>query len=402
MIGRISILAATLFCLNAQRTLEAQRLVAAYHFENCSLRSVNPLAADMTAQSALNCSCGLDNEDVILDGQRLQLPASLDSFFRNDYSICFSVLLSPFSGEMDLISKASGCNSDTSLRITYRTRDSSFLINVKRGLDRNLFLNAKSDPSSCWQSVCLTKTGLDFRLYVNGILLDRKVAPNVINLDSGVPVSINGSPCQSTGLLPASGRIDRVLLANFGLDARTVDSLYLPQHKILTQDTIIFLGDRFNLRTANNCPTTTVSWTPAAGLSSTSSFSPEASPVVETRYIARFTGTGCVNTDTVLVRVVDKDLVECRNLRFPTAFTPNQDGLNEEFGISNPYLIEKLNHFTILDRNGGILFQTTDPQMTWDGTFKNSALATGTYYYRVSYQCRGEDYNLKGSFVLLR
>jgi len=100
--------------------------------------------------------------------------------------------------------------------------------------------------------------------------------------------------------------------------------------------------------------------------------------------------------------VVDKDKLECENLRLPTAFTPNGDQLNDEFFISNPYLIESLQYFSILDRNGGIVFSTEDPQGRWDGTFKSKALNPGTFFYRIAYTCKGQEYKSKGSFFLMR
>lgn len=382
-------------------SMQGQKIAVGYHFDGCGFKAQIPSAEDLKNRLPASCDCGIDSDAVILDGQTLEMPASLDSFFRNDYSLCFSVLMDPFSGEMDLVSKVARCNSDTALRISYRTRDSSFLVNIKRGLDRNIFLNGRLDASSCWQTVCLSKIGIDFRLFVNGVLQSRVVAPNVINLDNKVPLLVNGSPCQNNGLLPGMGKIDRLIIANYGFDAAAVDSLYQAQQKILTQDTIIFLGDQFKLRTASNCPGST-NWTPGSGLSASNIPDPVASPLVDTRYIAHFSITGCTNTDTVLVRVVDKSKLECQDLRLPSAFTPNQDGLNEVFGISNYYIIEKLDYFTILDRNGGILFETNDPEKTWDGQFKGSALAPGTYYYRVSYQCKSESFQTRGSFMLLR
>ncbi|MBK7231540.1 MAG: gliding motility-associated C-terminal domain-containing protein [Saprospiraceae bacterium] len=381
--------------------LDAQRLTVSYLFDNCGLQAVDTAFPDLKNLLPLECDCGVESDAAVLDAQVLEFPASLDTFFTNDFSLCFSILPDPFTGEMDLFSKSMGCISDTALNISLRSRDSTFQINIKRGLDRNIFLTAKLDPSSCWQNFCLTKNGLDFRVYVNGVLKDRKVAPNVIQLDNGIPLKINGSPCQPTRLLGATGKIDRIVLGNYSFDARKVDSLYIRQQKILTQDTIIFLGDQVNIRTASNCPGS-IQWTPIAGLDNPNSFAPIASPLVETHYRALFSIQGCQRSNSVLIRVVDKSLVDCKQILLPTAFTPNQDGLNETIGISNPYLLEKLHHFVIMDRNGGILFETKNPQDQWDGQFKNTTLATGTYYYRMSYQCQGEDYSNKGSFVLLR
>ncbi|MBK9272128.1 MAG: gliding motility-associated C-terminal domain-containing protein [Saprospiraceae bacterium] len=390
-----------LLCLHFIGSSQAQRLTVSYLFDGCQLQSTDSRAENLKNTLPLECDCGVDGESVVLNAQTLEFPISLDSFFENDFSLCFSFLPEPFTGEMDLFSKSNNCLADTLLDISLRSRDSTFQINLKRGLDRNLFLTAPLDPTSCWQNFCLTKNGLDFRVYVNGQLKDRKVAPNLIQLNHGIPLKINASPCQPSRLIGAAGKLDRIVVANYGFDARKVDSLYLRQQKILTQDTVIFLGDQFNIRTASHCPGS-IQWTPITGLDNPNSFFPLASPTTETIYRALFTIQGCQMDDSVLVRVVDKDQVDCNKILLPTAFTPNQDGLNETIGISNPYLLEKLHHLVIMDRNGGILFETDNPATQWDGQFKNTALATGTYYYRISYQCQGEQYQKKGSFVLLR
>ena len=387
--------------LHAQFNLNAQQVLVKYDFKNCVLAANLSNVGDLKNSAPLNCDCGIEDEALILDGQRIEFPVSLDSFFRNDYSLCFSFLPGIFSGEMDLFSKAAQCNADTNLRISYRSKDSIFQFNVREGIDENIFLEAKADPTSCWQTVCLSKNGIDFRVFVNGIEKDREIAPNLINLENKFPLTINGSGCVPSNLVSTRGKIDNIILANYGFNGPAVLSSYIPQQKILTKDTLIFLGDQFLLRSVSNCPGN-INWTPSVSLDNASIPSPLASPVVETKYQARFDITGCSITDTVLVRVVDREKLQCAEIRFPSAFTPNQDGLNEGFGISNYYLIEKLFTFDILDRNGSIIFHTENPEVKWDGTYKNKPLNPGSYYYRISYQCKGEKYQSKGALFLLK
>ena len=380
---------------------KAQQVLVKYAFKNCGLTANQCNAGDLKNSVALNCDCGIEDEAVILNGQKIELPVTLDSFFRNDYSLCFSFLPGIFSGEMDLFSKAAQCNADTNLRISYRAKDSVFQFNVREGIDENIFLEAKADPGSCWQTICLSKNGIDFRVFVNGVEKDREIAPNLINLENKYPLTINGSACVPSNLVSASGKMDNIILANYGFNGPAVISMYKPQQKILTEDTLIFLGDQFLLRSESNCPGN-INWMPTVSLDNPSIPGPLASPVVETRYQARFDISGCSITDNVLVRVVDKEKLQCAEIRFPSAFTPNQDGLNEGFGISNYYLIEKLFTFDILDRNGSIIFHTEDPEVKWDGTYKNKPLNPGSYYYRISYQCKGEKYQSKGALFLLK
>ena len=111
---------------------------------------------------------------------------------------------------------------------------------------------------------------------------------------------------------------------------------------------------------------------------------------------------GCVTSDTVLVRVVDPSAIECDKLLLPTAFTPNGDGLNETFGISNFYLVEKLEYFDIINKNGGIMASFSSATDQWNGYWKGKIPEPGNYFYRVSYQCQNKEYTRQGSFFLLR
>ena len=378
-----------------------QKVLSLYDFANCSTKDVYGKLPDLSNRMILQCDCGVDNQAAIMSGNGFEFSLAMDSFFREDFTLCFDVLIENSTGDVDLFSKAHQCNADTILDIRYRTRDSTFIVFLKEGIDESYLFFGKSDPKSCWQSICLSLIGENVILYINGKEAASIIISDKLRLDNSAPLSFNGSLCQVNNILtPFQGRIDRVLLANYGLTRSEVQAQYIPQHKIITPDTIIFLGDQFNLRSVNNC--LGVSWSPATGLSSTSVLDPVASPTVDTRYVAQFNLNQCKINDSVLIRVVDKDKLQCDKIILPSAFTPNGDNLNEEFYISNPYLISKLNYFDILDRNGALIFSTNDPLGRWDGTFKSQILNPGTFYYRIEYECKDETYRNRGSFMLMR
>lgn len=72
----------------------------------------------------------------------------------------------------------------------------------------------------------------------------------------------------------------------------------------------------------------------------------------------------------------------CPNYTLPNAFTPNGDGQND---IYKPYpfcFIESVD-FKVFNRWGQVIFETTDPNLNWNGTNLNgSEVAEGTYFYR--------------------
>jgi gliding motility-associated-like protein len=63
-------------------------------------------------------------------------------------------------------------------------------------------------------------------------------------------------------------------------------------------------------------------------------------------------------------------------------FTPNGDNTNDLF-IPLPYRYVKDVDITIYDRWGLIMFQTSDPDVEWDGTNRDTGLkcSDGTYFY---------------------
>lgn len=392
---------ATLMLCVSYTCFGQSKFVALYDFNACGTKDIYGKIGDISNSVLLQCECGVDNDAPVMNSNTLEMPTSIDSLFKSDITICFDVLIQNTNGEVDLLSKSNQCNSDTTMDISYRTKDSTFVIFLKEGSDESYVLFAKADQRSCWQNICLSIRGIDIRIYVNGKESATLIANDLLRLDNHYPVTFNGSFCQLNNLTSLNGRLDRILFANYGFNKEDVLNFYIQQQRVLSQDTIIFLGDQATLRAVSNCPAN-VSWTPGASLNNPISLTPIASPLLDTRYSAKFNLGSCTLMDSVLVRVVDKDKLQCENIRLPSAFSPNNDQLNDEYFISNPYLISSLDYFDILDRNGSVIFSTNDPTARWDGTFKNKALNSGTFYYRIAYVCKDQTYRTKGSFFLMR
>ncbi|HHH54191.1 MAG TPA: PKD domain-containing protein [Bacteroidetes bacterium] len=89
--------------------------------------------------------------------------------------------------------------------------------------------------------------------------------------------------------------------------------------------------------------------------------------------------------DTIVKRIyISPDLT----LFFPNAFTPNGDGVNDEFfpkGVNSQY-VQKYN-LTIWDRWGGLVFETNNLEESWTGAKNNTGriLPQGVYVYKFSY-----------------
>ncbi|RQO29985.1 hypothetical protein DBR32_13815 [Taibaiella sp. KBW10] len=64
----------------------------------------------------------------------------------------------------------------------------------------------------------------------------------------------------------------------------------------------------------------------------------------------------------------------------PNAFTPNGDGKNDVFGLTNAKF-QKLLQFEIYNRWGQQVFTTSNPMTGWDGTLSGDQCAQGVYSY---------------------
>lgn len=67
-----------------------------------------------------------------------------------------------------------------------------------------------------------------------------------------------------------------------------------------------------------------------------------------------------------------------------SGFTPNGDGLNDVFLPEALKLRAVSFKMTIFDRNGKVLYETTDASLPWDGTLNGQTLEPGAYVWSVS------------------
>lgn len=85
----------------------------------------------------------------------------------------------------------------------------------------------------------------------------------------------------------------------------------------------------------------------------------------------------------------------------PSAFSPNKDGVNEEFGIT--YSGADFLNFTfrIYDRWGELLFETRDPKFSWDGLYQGDLVRPGMYVWTMTYQGEGDVKQRESGKVML-
>jgi large repetitive protein len=106
----------------------------------------------------------------------------------------------------------------------------------------------------------------------------------------------------------------------------------------------------------------------------------------------------CSASDTLNLLISDCEV----EIEMPNVFTPNNDGVNDNFipikykGISNANLV-------IYNRWGQKVFNTDDFMLGWNGTYKDNNCAAGTYFWMVQYTTNfNETKELKGHLTLIK
>ncbi|MFN8290086.1 MAG: PKD domain-containing protein [Chitinophagaceae bacterium] len=143
-------------------------------------------------------------------------------------------------------------------------------------------------------------------------------------------------------------------------------------------------------------------WSPGTGLSSTSIFNP--------------IGIYGPNIDSVRYKMIASDVIGCQDSAYvtvyvyktipyvfvPTAFTPNNDGLND---VIRPIAvgIRQINYFAIYNRWGERVFYTTANKQGWNGIHNGRIQASGVYVWMLqAIDYTGKSLFLKGTVTLIR
>lgn len=92
------------------------------------------------------------------------------------------------------------------------------------------------------------------------------------------------------------------------------------------------------------------------------------------------------------------------DLRIPSAFSPNNDRVNETWqvlALTNPQQCEKA-VVRVYDKRGVLIFESLGIEKQWDGIFNGSVLPVDTYYYTVDLNLPYAKRTYRGSVTLTR
>lgn len=162
-------------------------------------------------------------------------------------------------------------------------------------------------------------------------------------------------------------------------------------------DTIVVLGYDFQLNAVGGDQ---YEWSPTDYLSDP--FIPNPQVVFPDtgyyEYVVKVSADeGCEALDTIHILVVTDP-----SILLPNAFSPNGDGVNDEFKpliVGYPYV----ELFRVFNRYGELMHVTYYANKGWDGTHRGVAAEQGVYFYELKVRnLQGETLSLKGDVTLLR
>ncbi len=188
------------------------------------------------------------------------------------------------------------------------------------------------------------------------------------------------------------------------------DFVLEPPHQpslYLKGDTIVYCGDTISLQIQtdiSNISIADISWFSGKTLIDTSgTFIKVVSPTSSTSYSVRIKDLNGCEIETRINIKVDNGVAYFA----PNVFTPNFDGINDEFKVYFNKEVDKVLAFRVFDRWGALMVEQKDmdPKNTsfgWDGSYRSQAMNPGVYVWMAEYKdCKGNIVLIKGDVTLI-
>ncbi len=150
----------------------------------------------------------------------------------------------------------------------------------------------------------------------------------------------------------------------------------------LGNDKTIDIGDSVKLQLTSSEPLSSYLWSPIEGLSCTDCSSPIVAPISSGSYsVTVTTADGCTASDEIFITVNSN-----QNVYIPNAFSPNNDGLNDEFMPFTGSSVRSIKSFIIFDRQGNQVFESKNmllnqPGAGWNGEFRGKAMQPAVFVW---------------------
>lgn len=375
-----------------------------FGFDKCDISESSGIVPAGTIKGDPACVCGLVGNSFYLDGNDTLLFSSQfsDLFVRESFTFDFYFTIEESAGEMDVFSSGTACiSNDSIIYMKYFGSTGEIFFLLGSNINNLLLARTKLDKSLCWHRFTLVKSKTEYFYYLDNELILRFVSRENIPISKTRPLALGYNLCAAQGSQRFRGQFDEITWTDRAFSALELVNTYRFPDQIINRDTTIFSGDNVLINTGNTCATS-ISWSPVQDLDLTTPFNPIASPEASVTYSSEIQYRHCTVADSVRIYVVDRENLDCEKILLPKAFTPNGDGLNDSYGISNLFIVQSLSFLEILDRSGTVVWRTEEPGSEWDGSFNGNELSSGVYFYKVKYTCSDEEYVKIDSFSLIR
>jgi gliding motility-associated-like protein len=188
---------------------------------------------------------------------------------------------------------------------------------------------------------------------------------------------------------------------NLSLNVYIADTSYFPSQVVAWANPDTIYESQSTQLGSTNIPGFLYTWSPSTALSNIHIYNPIATPSHSSEYVVVVNDQfGCAKSDTVYIYVKD---VICDEpyVYVPNAFTPNSDQKNDVLKVRSEIITDV--YFAIYDRWGEKVFETTDMNKGWDGTFRGKKCDPAVYVYYIDATCiTKEKYIKKGNITLIK
>ncbi|MCB0654069.1 MAG: gliding motility-associated C-terminal domain-containing protein [Saprospiraceae bacterium] len=387
-------------------------LVAYYTFDGHYTDATGNTANTAIPQGTPEFRCGVKGDALLLDGAAdvVYIPNGQNvnrEFDTEDFTVSFYFKPIGLNGQQYLISKRdTACTYNYDFYVKY-VPDSRTVNGLLREIPQKTVSVVKTiNNTACWQHLVLVRDNTRVKMYVNTKLVSDLGSQTRIDLTNDGDFIIGSAICRGANEIPFHGLIDELRIYNRALDDKEIKGLYFAPDQIVNPDTLIFLGTTIDIELTNTCADNFL-WTPnSTDISSVFVPNPSITPVEQGiyNYTVQMTDllSNCTARDSIRINAIDPNLLDCEAIYLAKAFTPNNDGLNDTYGISNPFSVQELLSFEIFDRWGNRVFYTTDSFATWDGNYNGQRVNPGVFLYKVRHVCNGEEKLVSGSVTVLR
>ena len=188
-----------------------------------------------------------------------------------------------------------------------------------------------------------------------------------------------------------------IATSQFGcLDTLSANIVVEPGATLYLGDSVtLYPGETYQIIPQTNC--VNFIWFPPAGLNYAYISDPIASPEISTKYIVYGTTEwGCKAKDSINIYIDPGTL-----LAVPNAFSPG-NGPNNLFKLIKRG-IATLNYFRIYNRWGNLVYESSDIDAGWDGTYNGKPQPYDVYVYEVEAVTNtGKLFHKAGNLTLIR